>query len=154
MNCTGPAASLLGTTRLYLTQMIQGATLTILVMAPPMIGAPGCNNCTTSASTFSKASASFVSSSVTTRVLCCPYRRSRAGPFARMADSFAAASVRSGFIFPTDGCVVSLNLRNGGKPKRDGMNRKSVKFSQTSRMPKNEKGEEFLLLSSAAPPPS
>ena len=35
----GPAASLLGTS-LYLTQMIRGATLTILVVAPPMIGAP------------------------------------------------------------------------------------------------------------------
>ena len=36
----GPEASLQGTTRLYLTKMIQGATLAILVVAPQMLGAP------------------------------------------------------------------------------------------------------------------
>ena len=35
-----PEASLQGITRLHLIQIIQGATLTILVLAPPMLGAP------------------------------------------------------------------------------------------------------------------
>ena len=46
-----PAASLQGTTRLYLTQMIQGATLTILVVAPPNDWG-SFSDFTTSASTF------------------------------------------------------------------------------------------------------